>query len=310
MLELIQVTKAYGNRKVVQNLSLHVHHGEIMGLLGPNGAGKSTTVSMISTISEPDRGDIRVNQQTVKGRLAEVKKIMGVVPQDLALYEALSAQDNLEFFGSLHGMRGQTLRDRAQEVLELMGLHDKRNQSVGEFSGGMKRRINIGIALMHRPQLLILDEPTVGIDPQSRNHILEMVKQLSRDQGTTIIYTSHYMEEVEYLCDRVAIMDHGRLIACGTKQELKQQSEALDILTITYQPNGFEDWEAVSRIGGIQKMELESSRLILSINTAIGSVIDILDALRTLGVQMSSFQYEEVNLEHVFLQMTGKSLRD
>lgn len=310
MLELIQVTKAYGDRRVVHDLSLHVHRGEIMGLLGPNGAGKSTTVSMISTVSEPDSGDIRVNQQTVKRRSAEVKKIMGVVPQDLALYEALSAQDNLEFFGSLHGMRGQTLRDRAQEVLELMGLHDKRNQSVGEFSGGMKRRINIGIALMHRPQLLILDEPTVGIDPQSRNHILEMVKHLSRDQGTTIIYTSHYMEEVEYLCDRVAIMDHGRLIACGTKQDLKQKSEALDILTITYQPNGFEDWEAASRIGGIQKMELESNRLILSINTAIGSVIDILDTLRTLGVQMSSFQYEEVNLEHVFLQMTGKSLRD
>lgn len=310
MLELIELTKRYGDATVVRNLSLQVNEGEIMGLLGPNGAGKSTTVSMISTILAPDSGDIRVDHQSVIDHAVEGKKKMGIVPQDLALYEALSAQDNLEFFGAMYGMSGRSLKDRAKEVLELMGLYDKRNQVVQEFSGGMKRRINIGIALMHNPKLLILDEPTVGIDPQSRNHILETVKHLGQEHGTTIIYTSHYMEEVEYLCDRVAIMDHGELIACGTQPELKQLSKARNTLTITYQPTGLENLESARLVAGIEQLTVKNNQLVLQLDPAAGSVIDILDGIRSLDIQMSSFQYEEVNLEHVFLQMTGTSLRD
>ncbi|MNS77671.1 Daunorubicin/doxorubicin resistance ATP-binding protein DrrA [compost metagenome] len=310
MLELKHLTKKYGDQTVVDNLSLRVNQGEIVGLLGPNGAGKSTTVSMISTILAPDSGEIWVDQQSLVHSSAEIRKIMGIVPQDLALYEALSAQDNLEFFGSLYGMSGNVLKDRAKEVLELMGLYDKRHQSIQEFSGGMKRRINIGIALMHNPKLLILDEPTVGIDPQSRNHILETVLGLKRDNGTTVIYTTHYMEEVEYLCDRAAIMDHGKLIAYGTKEELQQSSGALDTLTLTFQPTGRENAEVVGQIPGIARITMDKNEMTLLVDPKEGNVIEILDQLRNLGIHLSSFQYEEVNLEHVFLQLTGKSLRD
>lgn len=310
MLELKHLTKKYGDQTVVDNLSLRVNQGEIVGLLGPNGAGKSTTVSMISTILAPDSGEIWVDQQSLVHSSAEIRKIMGIVPQDLALYEALSAQDNLEFFGSLYGMSGNVLKDRAKEVLELMGLYDKRHQSIQEFSGGMKRRINIGIALMHNPKLLILDEPTVGIDPQSRNHILETVLGLKRDNGTTVIYTTHYMEEVEYLCDRAAIMDHGKLIAYGTKEELQQSSGALDTLTFTFQPTGQENAEVVGQIPGIARITMDKNEMTLLVDPKEDNVIEILDQLRNLGIHLSSFQYEEVNLEHVFLQLTGKSLRD
>ncbi|MNX19049.1 Daunorubicin/doxorubicin resistance ATP-binding protein DrrA [compost metagenome] len=310
MLELKHLTKKYGDQTVVDNLSLRVNQGEIVGLLGPNGAGKSTTVSMISTILAPDSGEIWVDQQSLVHSSAEIRKIMGIVPQDLALYEALSAQDNLEFFGSLYGMSGNVLKDRAKEVLELMGLYDKRHQSIQEFSGGMKRRINIGIALMHNPKLLILDEPTVGIDPQSRNHILETVLGLKRDNGTTVIYTTHYMEEVEYLCDRAAIMDHGKLIAYGTKEELQQSSGALDTLTLTFQPTGRENAEVVGQIPGIARITMDKNEMTLLVDPKEDNVIEILDQLRNLGIHLSSFQYEEVNLEHVFLQLTGKSLRD
>ncbi|WP_433942828.1 ABC transporter ATP-binding protein [Paenibacillus sp. SN-8-1] len=310
MLELIDLTKKYSDKIVVDGLSLKARQGEIVGLLGPNGAGKSTTVSIISTILAPDSGEIWVDQQLLKPSSCEVRRIMGIVPQELALYEALSAMDNLEFFGTLYGMSGNVLKDRAREVLELMGLYDKRHQSIQEFSGGMKRRINMGIALMHNPKLLILDEPTVGIDPQSRNHILETVKGLKREFGTTVIYTTHYMEEVEYLCDRVAIMDHGKLIAYGTKEELQKSSEALDTLTLAFQPTGQEYTEDAAQIPGIAKITMDKNEMSLLVDPKEGNVIEILDQLRYLGIQLTSFQYEKVNLEQVFLQLTGKSLRD
>lgn len=310
MLELIRLTKKYGGQTVVGNLSLHVQQGEIVGLLGPNGAGKSTTVSMISTVLAPSGGDILINQQSIKDHSQEIKKIMGVVPQDIALYEPLSAKDNLEFFGCLYGLSGRPLQARVNQVLELIGLFDHRNQDVIEFSGGMKRRVNIGVALMNNPKLLILDEPTVGVDPQSRNHILETIKHLSRETGMTVIYTSHYMEEVELLCDRVAIMDQGRLITYGTKEELKQNTGALDTLTVTFHSLDSEAVGKAKHIPGIKKITMEHQQLSILVNPQEGNVIDILDGLRGLGAQLASFQYEEVNLEHIFLQVTGKSLRD
>ncbi|WP_142353872.1 ABC transporter ATP-binding protein, partial [Bacillus velezensis] len=193
MLELKKLTKKYDDFTAVNNISLTVEDGEVFGLLGPNGAGKSTMVSMISTVLAPTSGTIKVDNKSLKEKPIEIKKIMGVVPQDLALYETLSAKDNLNFFGSLYGLKGKKLKERTDEVLEIIELTDKKNQNVSEFSGGMKRRVNIGVALMNNPKLLILDEPTVGIDPQSRNHILETVKRLNKEKGMTVIYTSHYM---------------------------------------------------------------------------------------------------------------------
>ncbi|BFH54779.1 ABC transporter ATP-binding protein [Paenibacillus dendritiformis] len=310
MLELIDLTKKYGKQTVVDNLSLYVKQGEIVGLLGPNGAGKSTTVSMISTVLAPSGGDILIDHNSLKDHSREIKKIMGVVPQDIALYEPLSAKDNLEFFGCLYGLSGRPLQARVNEVLELIGLSDHRHQDVIEFSGGMKRRVNIGVALMNNPKLLILDEPTAGIDPQSRNHILETVKHLNRETGMTVIYTSHYMEEVEFLCDRVAIMDHGRLLTYGTKDELKQSTGALDTLTFTFHSLDSEAVGKSKHIPGVKKITMENQQLSILVNPQEGNVIDILDGLRSLGAQLASFQYEEVNLEQIFLQVTGKSLRD
>ncbi|OKP79944.1 antibiotic ABC transporter ATP-binding protein [Paenibacillus helianthi] len=309
MLELTNLTKKYNDVTVVNNISLHVKRGEIFGLLGPNGAGKSTTVSMISTVLAPTSGSITIDNKSLREKPIDIKKIMGIVPQDLALYQALSAKENLEFFGSLYGLSGKRLRTRTNEVLEIIELQDKKNQDLAEFSGGMKRRVNIGIALMNDPKLLILDEPTVGIDPQSRNHILETVKKLNQDRGMTVIYTSHYMEEVEYLCKNVAIIDHGSLIAQGTKEELKQSLAACDTLTVSFSEASEGALEQLDRIPGISKVCIAGNQISMLVSTSDKNVIEIVDDIKKLGLKLTSFKYEEVNLESIFLQITGKALR-
>ncbi|KWX77282.1 ABC transporter ATP-binding protein [Paenibacillus jilunlii] len=309
MLELTNLTKKYNDTTVVNNISLNVKRGEIFGLLGPNGAGKSTTVSMISTVLTPTSGSITIDNKSLREKPIEIKKIMGIVPQDLALYQALSAKENLEFFGSLYGLSGKKLKNRTNEVLEIIELQDKKNQDVAEFSGGMKRRVNIGVALMNDPKLLILDEPTVGIDPQSRNHILETVKKLNQDRGMTVIYTSHYMEEVEYLCKNVAIIDHGSLIALGTKEELKQSLAACDTLTVNFSEASEGALKQLNRIPGISKVNIEGNQISMLVSTNDKNVIEIVDEIKKLGIKLTSFKYEEVNLESIFLQITGKALR-
>ncbi|MEC0599883.1 ABC transporter ATP-binding protein [Bacillus spizizenii] len=310
MLELKNLTKKYDNFTAVNNISLTVEDGEIFGLLGPNGAGKSTMVSMISTVLLPTSGTIKVDGKSLKDKPLEIKKIMGIVPQDLALYETLSAKDNLSFFGSLYGLSGRELKKRTDEVLEIIELADKKNQAVNEFSGGMKRRVNIGVALMNNPKLLILDEPTVGIDPQSRNHILETVKKLNKEKGMTVIYTSHYMEEVEYLCENVAIVDHGSLIALGTKEELKNNLNACDTLTVTYKDASPKALERINDIQGIHKVTVDKNQISMLVSVKDRNIIDIVDDIKNLGIVLTSFKYEEVNLESIFLQITGKSLRE
>lgn len=310
MLELINLTKKYGDYTAVDSISLKVGDGEVFGLLGPNGAGKSTTVSMISTVKAPTSGEIKVDNKSLSKNPLEAKKVMGIVPQDIALYGALSAKDNLEFFGSLYGLSRKELKQRTQEVLEIIELKDKKDQAVCEFSGGMKRRVNIGIALMNNPKLLILDEPTVGIDPQSRNHILETVKRLNEERGMTVIYTSHYMEEVEFLCNRVAIVDHGKLIALGTKEELKENLKACDTLTVSYNEANAKALEAIKSIAGVEKATIEKNQISMLVMPKKVNVMDIMDNIRNLGIKLTSFKYEEVNLESIFLQMTGKSLRE
>ncbi|WGS38387.1 ABC transporter ATP-binding protein [Bacillus velezensis] len=310
MLELKKLTKKYDDFTAVNNISLTVEAGEVFGLLGPNGAGKSTMVSMISTVLAPTSGTIKVDNKSLKEKPIEIKKIMGVVPQDLALYETLSAKDNLNFFGSLYGLKGKKLKERTDEVLEIIELTDKKNQNVSEFSGGMKRRVNIGVALMNNPKLLILDEPTVGIDPQSRNHILETVKRLNKEKGMTVIYTSHYMEEVEYLCEKVAIVDHGSLIALGTKEELKENLNACDTLTVTFKGADEEALSRINSITGIDKVTVDHKQISMLVSTKERNIIEIVDDIKNLGIDLTSFKYEEVNLESIFLQITGKNLRD
>jgi len=311
MLEIKNLTKKYGDFTAVDSISMKIDKGELFGLLGPNGAGKSTIVSMLSTVLVPTNGEININGKPLKNNEAEIKSIIGIVPQELALYETLSARDNLQFFGSLYGLSGKRLASRVDEVLEIIELKDKAKQTVSKYSGGMKRRVNIGVALMHKPELLILDEPTVGIDPQSRNHILETIKKLNAEQGITVIYTSHYMEEVEFLCNRVGIIDYGKLIALGTKEELKSSLDACDILNITSSNQVSDEvLEKAKSITGIQKITAKENSIRLLVSSNKKNVIEIVEELKLLGIQMIGFQYEEVNLETIFLQLTGKTLRE
>lgn len=281
MIELINITKKFGDCTAVNGVSLKIERGEVFGLLGPNGAGKSTIVSMLSTTVKPTLGEIKINREAIEKNITEVKKIIGIVPQDLALYETMTAKDNLRFFGSLYGIKGVKLKNRVNEVLEIIELKGKEKQNVNEFSGGMKRRVNLGIALMHRPQILILDEPTVGIDPQSRNHILETIKALNKQEGTTVIYTSHYMEEVESICNRVGIIDFGKLIELGTKEELKKRVNVYDILHITFSEMGNDAIDKINKIQGVKKVNStkNSIKIFVSPNS---NVLNIMDEIKKI----------------------------
>ena len=223
--------KAFGDSIAVDGVSFSIGEGEIFGLLGPNGAGKTTTIRMLSTVLRADGGDVTIGGNSVGADADEVRKIIGVCPQELALYPELSANDNLVFFGRMAGLGGREAKEVARANLETVGLADRAKDKVDNFSGGMKRRVNIAIALMNRPKMLFLDEPTVGIDPQSRNHIFDTVESL-RDEGMTVLYTTHYMEEADRLCDRVGVIDHGRLIALGTPRELKARIGDPDDVTL------------------------------------------------------------------------------
>ena len=220
ILEIKSLRKTFGERTVVDGLSFEVNKGEILGFLGPNGAGKSTTISMITTILDIDEGEVLFEGKKVNCNDNEFKKALGYVPQDIALFNDLTAYENVKFFGSLYGLKGNTLKNRVKETLELVGLYERKNDYPDSFSGGMKRRLNIACSIVHKPKILIMDEPTVGIDPQSRNNILEVTKSL-RDEGTTVIYTSHYMEEVEAICSRLVIVDSGSIVETGYKDEIK-----------------------------------------------------------------------------------------
>lgn len=231
LLEVKDLSKTYGEKKVVQKINFHVMEGEILGFLGPNGAGKSTTIKMMIDVEDRDEGDIHYLGQKIEKDGIAFKKSIGVVPQDIAYYDDLSAYDNVTFFCSLYGYSGKELKNRAKEALEFVGLWDRRKELPTKFSGGMKRRLNIACSIAHSPKLLIMDEPTVGIDPQSRNHILESIKILN-ERGTSVIYVSHYMEEIEAICNRVIIMDHGNVIEDMEKEALKNKYKTLGCNTL------------------------------------------------------------------------------
>ncbi|WP_035432446.1 ABC transporter ATP-binding protein [Bacillus sp. UNC322MFChir4.1] len=310
MLVVDHITKSFGKKEVVRGVSFSIEKGETFGLLGPNGAGKSTTISMICGLFPYDSGDIRVGGKSVKEHPMETKQKIGVVPQDIALYPTLSAKENLIFWGKMYGLSGAAAKKRADEVLAYVGLEERAKDKIETFSGGMKRRVNIGVALMHEPELLIMDEPTVGIDPQSRNHILETVKKLN-EKGMTVIYTSHYMEEVEYLCERIAIVDHGKVIALGTKSELCNR--LADGFMVKLQVNHYEQ-QLLQKLQALPVVERivgdEDSNTIdiaLTHSDAVGMVVSEVVGNR---VQIAKLEVQEPNLEALFLQLTGRSLRD
>ncbi|MBC7878128.1 MAG: ATP-binding cassette domain-containing protein [Anaerolineales bacterium] len=311
MLEVKDLEKNYGDFKAVKGISFEIKEGEIFSLLGPNGAGKTTTISMLSTLYEPTAGDATVAGHSITKAPMQVRNAIGVVPQDLALYEDLTAKENLIFWGQMYNLSGQSLKNRVDEVLEQIGLTDKAKNKVKTYSGGMKRRVNIGVGLLHKPKLLFMDEPTVGIDPQSRRAILDTVKDLNK-QGMTVLYTTHYMEEAEELSDRVGIIDHGELIAIGTQKELTKQVGETETLVLHIGEN--EDPDALAKsIKGINGV-LEANVINREIAVITPSAKDVLASVVTKanerGIKIHSIDIREPNLEAVFLHLTGRALRD
>ncbi|ADU28982.1 daunorubicin resistance protein DrrA family ABC transporter ATP-binding protein [Evansella cellulosilytica] len=310
MLETEELRKVFKGKTAVDGVNLYMDKGESIGLLGPNGAGKSTTISMISSLVKPTSGDVRLHEKSVIKEPSRIRRVLGVVPQEIALYEELTAYENLKFFGRIYGLKSKSLEKKIEEVLYLVGLEERKDDIIKTYSGGMQRRINIAAAMLHDPEILIMDEPTVGIDPQSRSHILDMVRDLNQKKGMTVLYTSHYMEEVERLCDRVYIMDHGRVIASGTKDELKSILSGEETILIDFD----RQYKALF-------LELQSHHSILqAIETDKGIKLIVpkgSNLLSTIFQIAEKHQAKILNvnvqvptLEDVFLHLTGRKLRD
>lgn len=301
--------RSFGQNRAVDGVSFDVLQGEIFSLLGPNGAGKTTLISMLSCLLKPDSGDALVMGHSISAEPQLVKASIGVVPQEVALYSDLSARENLLFWGKMQGLRGALLARRANEVLEVIGLTDRQRDRLSTYSGGMKRRVNIAVALLHKPALIIMDEPTVGIDPQSRRSILDNVKQL-RDQGMTVLYTTHYMEEAQELSDHVGIMDHGKLVAVGTQRELVKSVGELDRiqLRLSELTEGFlETWKTID---GIHDVTSEDGLVTVLAADSNRVLPRLFESAARAGVRIVSVDIQEPNLEAVFLRLTGRALRD
>ncbi|RJX37255.1 ABC transporter ATP-binding protein [Paenibacillus pinisoli] len=311
VLQLKKLTKKYGEFAAVDQLTLAVQEGEIFGLLGANGAGKSTTINMIASLIPITKGEIELLGKNIAKNGKFAKSNIGIVPQELAIYEDMTAYENVRFFAGLYGLRGPELKRRAEEALAFTGLSDKHRSYPRDFSGGMKRRLNIACAIAHRPKLIIMDEPTVGIDPHSRNYILNSVRKLN-EMGSTIIYTSHYMEEVEELCTRIAILDHGKVIAEGTKAQLKsiitdQKEIRIDVRSAT----GL-DTRKLSEIAGVRTVTVNDEQNSVSISTdaEVNILNRIIQGLMAADIEIRSVEESQPSLETVFLTLTGRSLRD
>ena len=303
------LVRRYGDLTAVDGVSFRIAPGETYGLLGPNGAGKTTIISMIAGLIPADEGTITVLGRPVGPTRIAVKRHIGLVPQELAIYPELSGRENLTFFGRLQGMHSKDLAHRVDEVLDLIGLTDRARDATKEYSGGMKRRLNIGIGLLHRPTLLILDEPTVGVDPQSRNAILESVEALSVE-GMAVLYTTHYMEEAERLCDRIAIIDSGKFKAEGTRAELIRLTGEVDHIRLTGSGAIPAAAEAIRGLPAVQQVDADRHTLVLAVRDAPTAVAAIVAAASTAGMTLSDLEISRPDLESVFLQLTGKALRD
>ena len=309
VIEVQGLSKSYGKKEVIKGINFQVNKQEILCFLGPNGAGKSTTINLLIGALKADSGTINHNNQSIHNDLNTYKSLLGIVPQDLAIYEELSAEKNINFFASLYGLKGQELKQACQFALEFCGLKEHAKDKVKTFSGGMKRRLNIACAIAHKPELLIMDEPTVGIDPQSRNHILEGVKQL-KDQGMTILYTTHYMEEAEEIADRVIIMDLGTIITTGSVDSLKAEinNERRYQISITENPEF--DCKQLYGIKGVKEINYINNTFTIYTDKKTENLDKIITLLINHKIAIKDINCQAANLETVFLKLTGKSLRD
>ena len=308
-IEVKNLKKSFGDFQAVQGASFNANSGEVLSLLGPNGAGKSTTISMLSGLLAPTEGDASIMGHSVTKEPEAAKASLGVVPQDIALYPDLSARENLVFWGKMYGLRGAVLKSRVDKVLEIIGLADRQKDHVGKFSGGMKRRVNIGAALLHKPAVIIMYEPTVGIDPQSRRHILDNVKELNQ-QGMTVLYTTHYMEEAAELSCHIAIMDKGKVIAYGTHDELIKMVGEQTRIDLTLNTEAEKILSAWQKTEGVSKIDSTDGKVTALVDDSNRVLPRLFDAAAKANVRITSVDIQEPNLETVFLHLTGRALRD
>jgi len=310
LIEVKNITKRFGHKVVLDNITLAIDEGDVFGLIGPNGAGKSTLINIMTGLWDSDSGEVIIGGYDLKKEPLKVKEQIGLVPQEIALFEGITAYDNLEFFGYLYGLKGKLLKERINEALEVTGLQNKRKEKVNRFSGGMKRRLNIACAILHHPRILIMDEPTVGIDPQSRNHIFEFTRRMNKENNTTVIYTSHYMEEVEMLCNKVFIIDLGQEVAYGDKKSIKSMISNNDRILIEAFDYRREMIQAIKQLPGVNECIEEKGLIKLLADKNSFRLEAVLKVIESHGGRIKSINFEEPSLEEVFLALTGRNLRD
>ncbi|HSN54851.1 MAG TPA: ABC transporter ATP-binding protein [Candidatus Sulfomarinibacteraceae bacterium] len=309
MIRVEGLRRSFGSLVAVDGVSFEVRDGEIFGLLGPNGAGKTTTINMICGVLQPDGGRVLVDERDIWLDPAKVKRSLGVVPQEIAVYEDLTARDNLSFWGSLYGLRGGELADRMTEALTRVGLADRAGDRVSTYSGGMKRRLNLCMGLLHRPKFLLLDEPTVGIDPQARLNILEVIREVAA-AGTTVLYTTHYMDEAERLCDRIGIIDHGRILAVGTLAELTRRAGEGELLRLSGAFHEPDTRDRLAAVEGARLLRLDDDAAVLAIEADGPGLLEVLPRVLEPGLGVEDVSIQRPNLESVFIALTGRELRD
>lgn len=309
VVEIKNLVKRFNGNIAVDNVNISINEGEIFGLLGPNGAGKTTTINTLIGLTKIDGGEIEIFGKSIKTHEMEIKREIGIVPQDIALYEDMTAYENVIFFARLYGLKDGLLKDSAEKALHFTGLWDKRHELAKKFSGGMKRRLNIACAIVHHPKLIIMDEPTVGIDPQSRNHILESIRKLN-EMGSTIIYTSHYMEEVEELCTYITIMDHGKIIAKGTKDELKGLIAFEEKVSFELSGMNYTVVDHIKKVNGVKDCIIEGKTISVLSQKNSKNLGKIIDTISNTDCEILSINIDKPTLEGVFLTLTGRTLRD
>ena len=309
MITVRSVSKSFGNIEAVKDVSFTIEKGEIFGILGPNGAGKSTIVNILNTLVKPDKGDVNIDGVNINDNGDTIKLIMGVVPQEIALYEELTAYENLMFWGGLYDIPKQELKANVNNTLEIVDLVSRKDDRIKTFSGGMKRRINIACSLLHNPKILVLDEPTVGVDPQNRNHIFEVIERLN-NEGMTIIYTTHYMEEAERFCNTIAIIDVGRIIAQGTLKELREISDVKDLLTIKLADVNNETITRIASENPLFRFDSTSNTLKVECGNIGNDIPIIINHIQNSGGVIERIYTQGTSLESIYLKLTGKELRD
>ena len=309
MITVERLRKSFGSLVAVDDVSFTIEQGEIFGLLGPNGAGKTTSINMICGVLKPDGGRVMIGGKDIWLESKAVKRSLGVVPQEIAVYEDISARDNLNFWGSLYGLSGADLKTRVNESLTRVGLSDRAGDKVKEFSGGMKRRLNLCMGLLHRPSVLLLDEPTVGIDPQARLNILEVVREVAAG-GTTVLYTTHYMDEAQDLCDRIAVIDHGKILTAGTLEELTRLAGEAEVLRLTGRFDDPAVRDRLSSVIGVRVLKADDRLAVLSVDSDGPGLLEVLPEILASDLQVEDVSIQQPNLQSVFISLTGKELRD